>query len=46
MVVFQMNMNDYPYFSLSEDESLCSMCQHRPGFPSVLWDALIRHGYN
>jgi hypothetical protein len=40
-----MNMDDYPYYSLSEDESLCSTGQHRPGFSRVLWDTL-HHGYD
>jgi hypothetical protein len=30
---FQMNMNDYPHVSIDEDGRLCSMGQHRPGFP-------------
>jgi hypothetical protein len=29
---FQMNMDDYPHFSLTEDGRLCSMGQHHPGF--------------
>jgi hypothetical protein len=41
-----MNMNDYPYCSLSEDGSLRSMGQHRLGFLRVNWDALIRLGYD
>jgi hypothetical protein len=46
MSVFQMELNDYPYFDLTEDGTLCSTGQHCPGFLRVLYDALIRHGYN
>jgi hypothetical protein len=46
MVVFQINMDDYPHCSLGKDGSLHSMGQHRPGFPRVLWDALIHLGYD
>jgi hypothetical protein len=42
---FQMELNDYPHFDLAEDRTLCSMGQHCPGFPRVLYDALIRLGY-
>jgi hypothetical protein len=42
----QMNVDDYLHCSLSVDGSLHSMGQHRPGFPRVLWDALIRLGYH
>jgi hypothetical protein len=41
-----MNMDNYPHCSLGEDESLHSMGQHCLGFPQVLWDALIRLGYD
>jgi hypothetical protein len=43
---FQMNMDDYPHFFLAEDRRLCSMGHHCPGFPRVLYDSLIRPGYN
>jgi hypothetical protein len=46
MSVFQMELNDYPHFDLTEDMTLCSMGQHCPGFPRVLYDALIRLGYD
>jgi hypothetical protein len=46
MSVFQMDLNDYPHFDLNEDGRLCSTGQHCPGFPRVLYDALIRLGYN
>jgi hypothetical protein len=41
-----MELNDYPHFDLAEDGILCSMGQHRLAFPRVLYDALIRLGYN
>jgi hypothetical protein len=41
-----MVLNDYPYFDLAEDGTLCSMGQHCRGFPRVLYDALIRIGYD
>jgi hypothetical protein len=41
-----MELNDYPHFDLAEDKSLCSTGQHCPGFPRVLYDALIRLGYD
>jgi hypothetical protein len=43
---FQMELNDYPHFDLTEDETLCSMGQYCPGFPRVLYDALIHLGYD
>jgi hypothetical protein len=46
MSAFQMELNDYPYFNLSEDGRLYSMDQHCPGFLRVLYDALIRLGYD
>jgi hypothetical protein len=46
MSAFQMEVNDYPHFNLAEDGRLCSMGQHCPGFPRVLYDALIRLGYD
>jgi hypothetical protein len=46
MSVFQMELNDYPHFDLTEDERLCSMGQHCPGFLRVLYGALICLGYD
>jgi hypothetical protein len=46
MSTFQMEPNDYPHFYLTEDGRLCSIGQHCPGFPRVLYDALIRLGYD
>jgi hypothetical protein len=46
MSAFQMELNDYPHFDLAEDGTLCSTGQHCPGFPRVLYDALIRLGYD
>jgi hypothetical protein len=41
-----MNMDNYPHVAIAEDGSLCSMGQHRPWFPRVLYDALRQLGYN
>jgi hypothetical protein len=41
-----MERNDYPRFDLAVDGILCSMGQHCPGFPRVLYDALIRLDYD
>jgi hypothetical protein len=41
-----MELNDYPHFNLAEDRRLCSMGQHCPGFLRVLYDALVRLGYD
>jgi hypothetical protein len=46
MSAFKMELNNYPYFDLAEDGRLCSMGQHCPGFSRVLYDALIRLGYD
>jgi hypothetical protein len=46
MSVFQMELNDYPHFYLIEDKRLCSMGQHCMGFSRVLYDPLIRLGYD
>jgi hypothetical protein len=46
MSTFQMDLNDYPHFDLIKDGRLCSMSQHCPGFLRVLYDALIRLGYD
>jgi hypothetical protein len=45
MCTFQMELNDYPHFDLIEDGKLCSMGQHCRGFSRVLYDTLIRLGY-
>jgi hypothetical protein len=41
-----MNMDNYPHVTIAEDGSLCSMGQHLPGFPRVLYDALRQLSYN
>jgi hypothetical protein len=41
-----MELNDYLHFYLVEDGRLCSTGQHCPGFPRVLYDALIHLGYD
>jgi hypothetical protein len=41
-----MELNDYPHFYLTKNGRLCSMSQHCPRFPRVLYDALIRLGYD
>jgi hypothetical protein len=46
MFAFQMEPNDYPHFDLAKDGRLCSTGQHCSGFPRVLYDALIRLGYD
>jgi hypothetical protein len=46
MSVFQMELNDYPHFYLVEDGRLCSTGLHCPRFPRVLYDSLIRLGYD
>jgi hypothetical protein len=46
MSAFQMEANYYPHFYLTEDRILCSMGLHCPGFPRVLYDALIHLGYD
>jgi hypothetical protein len=46
MSAFQMELNDYPHFYLTDDGSLCSTCQHYPGFSRVLYDPLICLGYD
>jgi hypothetical protein len=43
---FQMNMVNYPHVTITEDGSLCSTGQRRPGFPRVLYDALRQLDYN
>jgi hypothetical protein len=46
MSAFQMELNDYPHFDLTEDRRLCSMGQHCPGFPRVLYNALVHLDYD
>jgi hypothetical protein len=46
MYAFQMELNDYRHFNLAKDGRLCSVGQHCPGFLRVLYDALIRLGYD
>jgi hypothetical protein len=46
MSAFQMKLNDYPHFDLTENGTLCSTGQHCLGFPRVLYDALIHLGYD
>jgi hypothetical protein len=41
-----MNMDSYPHVTIVEDESLCSMGQHRPGFLRVMYDTLRQLSYN
>jgi hypothetical protein len=41
-----MDMSMCPHVSIVEDGMLCSMGQHRLGFPRVLYDALLHLGYN
>jgi hypothetical protein len=46
MYAFQLELNNYPHFYLAKDGRLCSMGHHCPGFPRVLYDTLIRLGYD
>jgi hypothetical protein len=41
-----MNMDNYPQVTITEDGSLCSMGQHRSGFPRMLYDTLLHLGHN
>jgi hypothetical protein len=41
-----MELNNYPQFYLADDRRLCFMGQHCPSFLRVLYDALIRLGYD
>jgi hypothetical protein len=41
-----MELKDYPHSYLTDNGRLCSTGQHCPGFPRVLYDALIRLGYD
>jgi hypothetical protein len=46
MSAFQVKLNDYPHFYLPEDGRLCYTSLHCPRFPRVLYDVLIRLGYD
>jgi hypothetical protein len=46
MSAFQMEPNDYPHFYLIKNGRLCSTGLDCLGFPRVLYDALIRLGYD
>jgi hypothetical protein len=46
MFAFQMELNDYPHFNFAEDGTLCSTGQHCPRFLRVLYNTLIRLGYD
>jgi hypothetical protein len=46
MYAFQMDLNDYAHFYLTEDGRLCSTGQHCLGFLRVLYDALLHLSYN
>jgi hypothetical protein len=46
MSTFQIELNDYSHFYLTDGGRLCSTGQHWPVFPRVLYDALIRLGYD
>jgi hypothetical protein len=46
MSTFQIELKDYPHFDFTEDGRLCSTGQHCSGFLRVLYDALIRLGYD
>jgi hypothetical protein len=41
-----MDMRKYPHITISKDGRLCSMGQHRSGFPQMLYNALLHLGYN
>jgi hypothetical protein len=41
-----MELIDYPHFFLIDDGRQCSMGQHCPGFPRVLYDALLHLSYD
>jgi hypothetical protein len=41
-----MELNDYPHLDFAKDGRLCSTSQHCPGFPRVLYDTLVRLGYD
>jgi hypothetical protein len=39
-------MDNYPHVTIAVDGCLCSMVQHHPGFPRVLYNALRQLGYD
>jgi hypothetical protein len=41
-----MDMSNYPHVTIAEDGRLYSTGQHHPGFPRVLYDALLHLIYN
>jgi hypothetical protein len=41
-----MELNYYPHFYIAKDGRLCSTGQHCPGFPRVLYGALLCLGYD
>jgi hypothetical protein len=43
---FQMNMDNYPHITITEDGSLCSTGQHRLGFSRMLYDTLLHLSHN
>jgi hypothetical protein len=45
MSAFQIKLNDYIDFYLTDDGRLCSMGQHCLEFPREVYDALICLGY-
>jgi hypothetical protein len=43
---FQINMDSYPHVTIPKDGTLCSMGQHHPGFPCMLYNVLLHLGHN
>jgi hypothetical protein len=41
-----MDMSKYPHVTIVKDGRMCAMGQHRPGFPRMLYDALLHLRYN
>jgi hypothetical protein len=41
-----MNIENYPHITIAKDGSHCSMGQHHPEFPRVLYDVLLQLSYN
>jgi hypothetical protein len=46
MSAIHMELSDYHHFYHAKDGILCSMGQHCPRFLKVMYDALIRLGYD
>jgi hypothetical protein len=46
MAVFQISLDDYSHCTLGEDGFLWTTGRHCPGFPQVLFGALVRLYYN